>query len=510
VIDLGATSAPSRRTFKQHSTVPVLRGTNARPAPGSRRSISAETRTSNGTNQALLSGKPVDTSSRWRARAVTRDDILGRYRGTSKAGADADPAMLSKSRRTVGRNEQPSLSNARGPVKVAETRATAKPAPSKTRSTAKPTGRDTAWLRSKDPAATSMRDLPSKNPELARKIKAGGELTSRAIDVGVRTAIDVAIPFGGPNVVANLGTFSGGTTYDDGYDDGYGDGYGDGFYDGSLWTGGCGGPYYGGWGAGYWGSGLGLCWSWGWGFNYAWNIGWNSCWYSAYGSYWSPWRRSSIWCPRPYYNSTVIYERLIYRDRYEDEVEGGYDTYEDAPAAQGDAVAEAPAPMDLVQTMNRAADYYLVLGDRAFREGRYGDAVHFYAKAVEFSGDEGILYLILSDALFATGDYHYAAFALRKAIELDPEIIASVIDKHSFYNDPKDFDRQLAVLEGYVEDHFINNDARLVLAANYLFGGRPAAAVDLLENRFSLDVRESPAGNAILEAAKAIQHGAPK
>jgi len=486
VIDLGGTSAPSRRNFKSHSTVPTVRGTNSRPAPGSRRSISAETRSTSGTNKALRAGKPVDTSSRWRARTVTREDILGRYRGTTKAHAEVDSSMLSKTRRNANAETRTSLSNGRGPVKVAETRATSKPAPAKGRALAKPTGKDAAFLRSKDPVAAGMRDLPRKDPALARQVKRGGELTSRATDLGVRATISAALPFGGGAVVSSLGGYTGGTTYDDGYYDGYGDGFNDGWYS------------HGGW----YGPSFGLCWSWGWGFNYCWNWGWNSYWgYSGY--YWSPWRSYSSWCPRPYYNSTVIYDRIIYRDRYEDDVvvAGGYED-------QGEVV-DAP-PMELQQSMNRAADYYLVLGDRAFRDGRYGDAVHFYAKAVEFSGDEGILYLILSDALFATGDYHYAAFALRKAIELDPNLVTSVIDKHSFYDDPMDFDRQLAVLEGYLEDHFIDTDARLVLSANYLFGGRPAAAVDLLENPFSLDVKESPAGAAILEAAKAIQHGEQK
>jgi tetratricopeptide (TPR) repeat protein len=145
----------------------------------------------------------------------------------------------------------------------------------------------------------------------------------------------------------------------------------------------------------------------------------------------------------------------------------------------------------------RAASHYLTLGDRAFREGRYSDAVHFYAKAVEFSPDEGVLHLILADALFATGDYHYAAYALRRAFELDPQLADSVVDKHGFYGDPTEFDRQIALLERYLEDHFIDDDARLVLAANYLFGNRPSQALDLLDSAFSLGLRETHAGKVL-------------
>ena len=178
---------------------------------------------------------------------------------------------------------------------------------------------------------------------------------------------------------------------------------------------------------------------------------------------------------------------------------------------RGESVLALASEVDpvLEASLNRAADHYLVLGDRAFREGRYGDAVHFYAKAVEFSPDQGILYLILSDALFATGDYHYAAYCLRKALELDASLATQIVDKHSFYDDPSDFERQIAVLERYLEDHFLDDDARLVLAANYLFGGRPAAAVDLLDSAFSAEIAKTLAGKAIHDAARAIQHGQP-
>ena len=84
----------------------------------------------------------------------------------------------------------------------------------------------------------------------------------------------------------------------------------------------------------------------------------------------------------------------------------------------------------------------------------------------------------------------------------------SVVDKHGFYADPSEFDRQIATLELYVQDHFLDDDARLVLAANYLFGGRPAASADLLENAFSREILAEPAGAALLEAAKRIQYGA--
>jgi len=148
----------------------------------------------------------------------------------------------------------------------------------------------------------------------------------------------------------------------------------------------------------------------------------------------------------------------------------------------GTAPVQAAAPVDAGPTPLSAAGLrYLELGDTAFSDMRFADAVHFYARAVEFDPGRGMLHLVLADALFATGDYHYGAHQIRKAIELEPSLVDVPVDKHQFYTDPTEFDRQLAVLELYVKDHPDDVDARLVLALNNLFGGRPLAALELLK-----------------------------
>ena len=105
----------------------------------------------------------------------------------------------------------------------------------------------------------------------------------------------------------------------------------------------------------------------------------------------------------------------------------------------------------------------------------------------------------------ATGDYHYAAYSLRRALELDPTVIDSVVDKHGFYTDPGEFDRQIQILERYLVDHFLDDDARLLLAANYLFAAQPAQAADLLQSPFSVAIRESGAGKLLLERAQTLR-----
>jgi tetratricopeptide (TPR) repeat protein len=148
-----------------------------------------------------------------------------------------------------------------------------------------------------------------------------------------------------------------------------------------------------------------------------------------------------------------------------------------------------------------ATQRYLELGDRAFREGRYTDAVQFYAKAVEFAPDQGALYLVLSDALFASGDYHYAAYAIRRALELDPSLVDTRVDKHAFYASPEQFDEHLRALERYTFEHPDDRDARLVLALNYLFGARAGDAVRILTNT---SIAEDTVAQRVLERAKSL------
>ena len=249
----------------------------------------------------------------------------------------------------------------------------------------------------------------------------------------------------------------------------------------------------------------------GWNSRFGWNWGWggrNAFWYGPS----LPLATSIVYYDDP--DPEVIYievpsdDQVVYQDALP--ADEAYATAGVAPAG-GSGVVPTPAvggaqpdalDAGLERELGRAASYYLTQGDQAFRESRYGDAVHYYAKAVEFSPESGILYLVLSDALFATGDYRYAAFALKQAMEFDAELFDNVVDKRDFYADAAEFDTQVQVLEGYVDDHLLDMDARLVLASNYLFGGRPGAAIDLIQNPFSEELRGSDEGKLLLRVAR--------
>ena len=239
----------------------------------------------------------------------------------------------------------------------------------------------------------------------------------------------------------------------------------------------------------WFGWGLGRCWSYYW-----YDLGFNYRWYYP--------RTSFISLPLYQVTTQVVYdtlepapqEEIVYID---EPIEGGGVAIPRDELATELGEPHDPNSLTAQQALTRASEYYLQLGDRSFRDGQYGDAVHFYAKAVEFGEEQGVLYLVLADALFATGDYHYAAFAIRKALELDSTLVSGEVDKRTFYTDPSEFDHQLQLLERYVEDHFLDQDARLVLIVNYLFAGRPEAARALLSDDFSQEIAASPAGQAL-------------
>ena len=335
--------------------------------------------------------------------------------------------------------------------------------------------------------------LKKENPERSREILVAGNRIARLQDRGLAAGVAVVGGVYAPGAyVRGSGGYGGNNCY---YDDWYWNSWGWGYR----------GGYYNGWN-GWWNN---CCWdSWWW--------CWWGCYQSCYYPYWYQFYR-------PYcYSYPSYYSTVIYRTVYEDVVEET--TYVEQPPAEevsytvlepvGEAVlagggSEFPAAADQ-SPLSAAAERYLTLGDRSFREGRYADAVQFYAKAVDFAPDQGALYLVLCDALFAAGDYHYAAYAVRKAFELEPSLAEAVVDKHTFYLDPAEFDRQLAVAEQYVIDHATDRDARLVLALNMLFGGRPAVAVDLYDATAApaASLVRDQAAELILRVAREVQYGA--
>ena len=87
-----------------------------------------------------------------------------------------------------------------------------------------------------------------------------------------------------------------------------------------------------------------------------------------------------------------------------------------------------------------------------------------------------------------------------KALELDPALAEAEADKHAFYGDPEDFDRQLDVLRKYLTEKPYDAAAHLVLGYNLRFGGEPELAVRAFSKALEIDPGNR-AARAFLEAA---------
>ena len=387
-------------------------------------------------------------------RAPTR--AVDRYRsprGDASKGAVGGPK--------VAPNGRPGVDSASGRTVVAAPRNGSRPtgrATGASRGSASPRPTASATRATSARAIRGLKDLRRTNPARARDVVLTGD---------VLTTVHAA------TLRAGLGLVGG--VYSAPYY-GYGGSYGFGsFYD-------C--PYYSPFGFGFFGNR----------FSFAFNFGFRSPFFSPCYWYWWP-TYTTCWAPiwygsyYPYYAQRAYYTTVV------------YDTYQ-APAGEVyQTVSNRRAVVP--SSLSAAAERYLSLGDSAFREGRYTDAVQFYAKAVEFAPKEGALYLVLADALFASGDYHYGAYAIRKGLELDPALADASIDKREFYPNPADFEHQLAVLEQYVQDHPQDRDARLVLALNYLFGGAPPqTTVDFLESLGSGALRDEEVGQLLTASAR--------
>jgi hypothetical protein len=432
--------------------------------------------------------------SRLQSTSIDRGTILDRYRTPSRTAPSpgsrekthpSSGSDLSRLRGVQSRQSAPSTQTGGkiGPARGAGSRLGTSPKESAGSRSAPSAG---TRERTRAAEANARKGLARKfesDPKAGREILQRGKFTSAATDVATRTALGVGV------AVATGGS-STSCFWDPCASDTSGCGQVCNWWctpGWSWWWSTCCSPWYG----------------WGWGFGY-----WSDCfgfWYGGCPSYGYGYGYP-YYAPYPAYYSSVIYDSYE-QPPAESVAEPSY--VEPAPevAAEGEGVIRvAGGAGDLRPRLGPAAEF-LSLGDQAFREGRYSEAVHYYAKAVELEPDQGVLHLILSDALFATGDYHYAAYSLRRALELDPTVVDSVVDKHAFYTDPGEFDRQVQILERYLGDHFLDDDARLLLSANYLFGGQAAQAADLLQSPFSVAIRESGAGRILLDRAEALRRG---
>jgi tetratricopeptide (TPR) repeat protein len=459
--DLSRSSADSGRSTLDQASVhisnraPASRAVSAVPRTyGSPRPTSSSSKRANPSRREALSTR-LKTSNSMPSRQEMSPSRLANSYSPSMRGA-ADQAGRTAARPSTRESAPPGASRrskleqnniGSSPQRIENARSQAK-------------GKRVQAARTQTLAATAqeLRSMNRRYQQAASKdeaLKQRMQQASTAVATGTSAAL---------RAVFGASAYNG---YGNGY--GYDNHWNDPYNDCANWYWGAFFPSWSNWWFGHWG--------WGWGHSYAY--------YPSY-SYW-PYRSSYNnygFAPSyAYCSPAVIYN--YYSDPAPTAQVVQTEYIENAPEKPG--VLAQGIPTTSVRASNdttfaqRAATEYMALGDRAFTEGRYGDAVHYYAKSIQFAPQDGVLYLVLSDALFATGDYHYSAFALRRAFEFSPELASLGLDKRDFYGRPGEFDEQLQVLTKFVYDHPIDLDARLVLAANQVFSMQPAMAISTLD-----------------------------
>jgi len=89
----------------------------------------------------------------------------------------------------------------------------------------------------------------------------------------------------------------------------------------------------------------------------------------------------------------------------------------------GAPVEEVAVPT--VEEVAVAAEGHYVQAHNLHREGRYGEAIEEYNKAIELNPNYAIAYAERGQAYFELGQYDLAIPDLAKAIELDPNLAGS-------------------------------------------------------------------------------------
>ena len=272
------------------------------------------------------------------------------------------------------------------------------------------------------------------------------------------------------------------------------------------------GNFYGGWNTPYYA----YCWPWTyWYCHFWWGYwpGWH-CYphnfYYGYGWWWPYY----YGCYSYYYSPPAYYASVIYQ--YAEPQQQQQASYADEQQQQPEAVGEgvvAPegagggAARSSADSMALASNHYLTLGDSAFRDGRFGDAVHFYAKAVEFAPTRACSTWCSPTPCSRPATTTTAPTRCGARSSSTPTLLDATIDKHDFY--PTDGVRAAARGARELPAGTIRRTTTRAAAGGQLpvRRSRPAAAVDLLSGPEGLGVLEDPAGQLVCEAARTLQYG---
>jgi len=148
---------------------------------------------------------------------------------------------------------------------------------------------------------------------------------------------------------------------------------------------------------------------------------------------------------------------------------------------------------------------HMAAGDKAFRKGKYPEALESFDLALKVGRGVPETHLAMVNTYFAMGRYYIAAQHLREALTYLPELPLVSLDLGGFYGQEKDFDKQLADLRNWLEDRRDEADGWLVLAYVQCFEGADDQAQEALRRSYVLGWRHKQQGN--LKAAGTLWEG---
>ncbi len=115
---------------------------------------------------------------------------------------------------------------------------------------------------------------------------------------------------------------------------------------------------------------------------------------------------------------------------------------------------------------------YLAEGERALKEGRYGDAIGRFRLANDLIGDDPESLISLMHAhYFADISYGSAAFYLQKTLRVFPELPLTPLKPRAFFDDDQRYDLLLTKLREKADQTSVDADSGLMLAYFNWFEG---------------------------------------
>jgi tetratricopeptide (TPR) repeat protein len=168
---------------------------------------------------------------------------------------------------------------------------------------------------------------------------------------------------------------------------------------------------------------------------------------------------------------------------------GGYGGYGGYGYPYGSSYASGVA---LVDSQPPAAGDYATLGDLAFKQGRYDEAIQNWQHALVDDPQNAGLVMLMGQAFFAKGSYDEAAGAVQQGMQMLPQDKWGIVVQNygDLYGNTQAFTDQLRALEAAVKQQPDSPALRFLLGYQYAFIGYPPHAVRELDQALKLNPQD--------------------